>query len=249
MMHFLNKKFPLNIGFARNRLFTMMSLKLPGILCSIIIFFLQFSCISNNQNIEKGRASLRLGDYSMAIRFFEDVLSHDPENYDARIGMGKALIQQSSAKNNDSTLWSKALTHLEAARSIRPESNVEPLLSEAWIIHARDLLNSTDTIAALKALSRALDLNPRTVEALNLTGIIYFKLGKPDKSQILFRRALAIDTTKSFTYFNIGMVKWSIHDVKGAHRAWFRAVQLAPQDKDIVYWYSVAEATLRESEQ
>jgi len=234
-------------NFDSHRSFTVMRSIAIRILCGIILLFSQFSCTSNNRSIEKGLASLRLGDYSMAIHFFEEVLNRDPENYDARLGMGKALIQQSSVKNNDSTTWSKALTHLEAARSIRPQSEVEPILSEAWIIHARSLLNGNDTLAALKALSRAIDLNPRTVEALNLTGIIYFKLGEPDKAQILFNRALAIDTTKSFTYFNLGMVKWAARDFEGAHRTWFKAVQLAPQDKDIVYWYSVAETKLRET--
>jgi tetratricopeptide (TPR) repeat protein len=202
---------------------------------------------SVRRDIEKGEASLRLGDYSMAIKFFEEVLNSDPENFNARLGMGKALIQQASARNNDSASWLRAITHLEAARSLRPESKIEPLLSDAWIIHARKLLDKKDTIAALNSLARAIDFNPFAVEALNLTGIVYFKIGEPDKARILFGRALAIDTTKPFTYFNMGMVNWFQHDYDGARRSWFRAVQLAPQDKDIVYWYSAADRKVRES--
>jgi tetratricopeptide (TPR) repeat protein len=204
------------------------------------------SCSTSvNRNIEKGEASLRLGDYTMAIHFFDDVLNRDPENFSARIGMGKALIQQASAKNNDSSTWNRALTHLEAARSLRPQCNVEPLLSDAWIVHARMLLDKKDTISALNSLARAIDLAPSAVEALNLAGIIYFRIGEPDKALTLFSRALAADTSKSFTYFNIGMVKWFQCDYEGARRLWFRAVKLAPQDKDIVYWYSVADKKVK----
>jgi len=206
-----------------------------------ISFVCQISCTSNKRIIEKGEASLRLGDYAMAIRFFDEVLSRDPEHFDARLGMGKALIQQASAHNNDSAAWNRALTHLEAARSIKPQSPIEPLLSDSWIIRARMFLDGRDTIAALNALSRAIDLCPKNIEALNLAGIIYFKIGESDKARALFERALAIDTSKPFTYFNLGMVLWSVHDKDGAHRAWFKAVQLAPQDRDIVYWFSIAE--------
>jgi tetratricopeptide (TPR) repeat protein len=211
----------------------------------VIISFSQFSCQTNHRSIEKGELSLRLGDYLMAIRFFDEVLSRNPENFDARLGMGKALIQQASAKHHDSLTWSKALTNLEAARSIRPESNIEPLLCEAWTIHSQMLLRTSDTNASLNALSRAIEYNPRAVEALNSAGIIYFRLGELEKASILFNRALMADTSRPFTYFNIGMIRWSIQDVKGANEAWFKAVQLAPGDKDIVYWYAASEKKLR----
>ena len=111
------------------------------------------------------------------------------------------------------------------------------------------MLGNYDTINALGSLSRAIDLNPRSIEALNLAGIIYFRMGESEKARILFNRALAADTSQPFTHFNIGMVRWASHDVRGAHNAWFRALQLAPQDKDIIYWYSMAEKRLQETKQ
>ncbi|MBN1306319.1 MAG: tetratricopeptide repeat protein [Chitinispirillaceae bacterium] len=220
-----------------------------GISLFTVFSLLFISCVSDSRSIEKGEASLRLGDYSMAIRFFDEVLHRNPENFEARLGMGRALIQQASLKNADSTLWGKALTHLEAARTIRPESDIDTLLSEAWLVNARRLLNRCDTINALNSISRAIDLGPRSIEALNLAGIIYFRIGEPDKARILFDRALVADTSRPFTHFNIGMVRWAVHDIRGARDAWFRALQLAPTDKDIVYWYSMAEKKLKESEQ
>jgi tetratricopeptide (TPR) repeat protein len=209
---------------------------------------MHLSCVSDSHSIGKGEASLRLGDHAGAISFFKEVLRRDPESFEARLGMGKALIQQASQENTDSTLWRKALTHLEAARTIRPESGIDTLLSEAWLIHARRLLGNSDTINALNALSRAIDLQPQGIEALTLTGITYFKMREPDKAQLLFNRALVADTLRPYTHFNIGMIRWAVNDVRGAHHAWFRALQLAPQDKDIVYWFTVAEKKLQESE-
>lgn len=196
-------------------------------------------------SIEKGESSLRLGDYSMAINFFKDVLSKDPENFPARLGMGKALIQMAAAQNADSPVWQEAIIHLEAARTLNPASSIEPLLSEAWVIQARKKLEKTDTIAALHALSRSIDYNTGSIDALNLAGIIYFRIGEPVKSRVLFDRALSVDTLQAFTHFNMGMLRWSQGDFSGAHRAWLRALRLAPDDKDVVYWYSVADKMVR----
>lgn len=206
------------------------------------------TCSSDSHRIKKGEASLRLGDHAMAIGFFDEVLHHNPENFDARLGMGKALIQQASCNSNDSVLWADALTHLEAARSLRPQNDIDPLLSESWIINARRLIDNKDTINALGSLSRAIDLHPGSVEALNLAGIIYFRRNDVDKAHILFNRALAADSTRSYTWFNIGMLQWAVKEVRGAHAAWFKALEISPQDKDILYWYSVAEKTLQETD-
>lgn len=209
-----------------------------------LLIFSQLSCTSNSREIEKGEASLRLGDFTMAKRFFEGVLQTDPENYRARVGMGKSLIQEASSRGGDSLLWSRALTHLEAARSLRPEAKIEPLISDAWLVQARFVLDRRDTLNALKALSRAIDLNPKAVEALNLAGIIYFRMGEPQKANTLFEHALVTDTLNPYTYFNMGMVNWAASDFRDAHKFWFKALSLAPEDKDILYWYAIAQKKL-----
>ncbi len=213
---------------------------------ALSVIFTIISCSSDSsRSIEKGESSLRLGDYSMAIKFFDQVLNDDPENFSARLGMGKALIQKASAQNCDSLIWSNAITHIEAARTLNPQSNIEPLLSDAWMVHARKKLEVRDTIGALNSLSRSIDYNHKSIEALNLAGIIYYRIGDPSKSSILFKRALSIDTLKPFTHFNIGMLCWSQNDFACAHDAWFKALTLAPEDKDIVYWYSIAEKKVK----
>ncbi len=214
---------------------------------SMIVSLLHFSCISD-RDIGKGEVCLRLGDYTGAAAFFGEVLHRNPDSFSARLGLGKALLQQASLKNADSTLWSGALTHFEAARTIRPGGAVDTLLSEVWIVNGRRLLNRSDTIEALASLSRAIDLNPRSIEALNLTGIIYFRMGELEKARILFNRSLMTDTSRPFVHFNIGMVHWAADDLPGAYRSWFKALQLAPRDKDIVYWYTMAEKKLEERE-
>ncbi|MFP4162764.1 MAG: tetratricopeptide repeat protein [Chitinispirillaceae bacterium] len=231
--------------------FTLKEKKRFTTTCAVIISTLvsfQVFCSSSSRDIEKGEASLRLGDFTMARHFFEDVLERDPENYRARLGVGKSLIQQASSRGGDSLIWSRALTHLEAARSLKPEAGVEPLLSDAWLVQARYILGRKDTLKALEALSRAIDLNPDAVEALNLAGIVYFRLGEPKKAQTLFDLSLATDSLNAFTHFNMGMVNWAAEQVQEAHKHWFKALSLEPDDEDILYWYAVAQSRLEDKE-
>ena len=201
-----------------------------------------------DRSIEKGNTSLQLGDYEMAISFFQQVLRKDPRSYDARLGMGKALIQRAVDHADDTTSWRHALTHLEAARTLRPEEDIGSLLAEAWTVHARSLLGAGDTIEALSGLARAIEHNPGSVEPLNLAGIVYFKIGDANKAEALFRKAVDLDTEHPSGYFNLGMVYWRRGRLADARGYWLKALKLAPDDEDILYWFALAEKQLREEQ-
>jgi Flp pilus assembly protein TadD len=193
-------------------------------------------------SVDKGFVSLQLGDYTMAQTFFSAVLSHKPNHYEARLGMGKALLQQAATQHEDTLLWRQALIHLEAARTLRPQQeHIDGLLSEVWALHGRHLLDGGDTLASLSALSRAIELQPRSVEPLNLVGIIYFRMGDEAKAEVLFNKAATLDTLHPSAPFNLGMMRWSQGDVLGAREQWLRALKCAPRDEDILYWFALAQ--------
>ncbi|MBD3393496.1 MAG: tetratricopeptide repeat protein [Chitinivibrionales bacterium] len=201
-------------------------------------------------NVDKGETSLRLGDYPAAIEFFEEELKRHPDSYEARLGLGKAMLQKSVDAGGDSALWKRGLMHLEAARTLAPSEqaeHIEQLLSEAWAHHARSLLSGGDTLASLSALSRAIEYQPSGIEPLNLAGVIYFRLGDARKATALFERAVEIDSTHPSAHFNLGMVRFKAGDITAAHAHWLRALKLSPQDEDILYWFALAEKELREA--
>ncbi len=209
-----------------------------------ILFPVLLGCGSDP--VRKGRTALALGDYVMAKSFFAGRLQQKPDCYPARLGMGKALIQEAAALATDSS-WRRALTHLEAARTINPQSpEVIELLGEAWSVHARNRLESGDTLQALSALGKAIEYSPFSVEPLNLAGIVYYRLGDPDKAVTLFRKAIAVDSSNASAYFNLGMVYWQQNNHQMAHTQWLHALENDPADDDIVYWFALAEKSLHQ---
>jgi Flp pilus assembly protein TadD len=199
-----------------------------------------------DSNVEKGAACLQLGDYVMAQNFFAKALARDPRNYDARVGMGKALLQRAVDNRNDTVSWREACRHLAAARTLRPSTSLNGLLSQVWSERSRVLIDHGDTLSALQALIHAIEYDPQRVEPLNTAGIIYFRMGEVEKSKTLLSKALSLDSTNITVLFNYGMVRWYAGDLAGAHDLWLKTLKRTPQDKTVLYWFALAEIKLRE---
>jgi tetratricopeptide (TPR) repeat protein len=212
----------------------------------VVVCALAVGC--SRDAIDKGYACLQLGDYAMAIEFFDRELHKNPRDFDARLGMGKALLQKAASEPADTGAWGRALTHLEAARTLDPHQRLTPLLSEAWLYRARSLFQGHDTLEGLSALSRAIEYDPKRLEAINLAGIIYSRIGAIKKSQALFSRAVAIDSSHPTSHFNLGMAYWQRQRYDSAHVHWMAALRLDPDDEDALYWFAVSEQVLREGE-
>jgi tetratricopeptide (TPR) repeat protein len=209
---------------------------------SLILLIVFAGC--RNRNLEKGDICLRLGDYPSAIAFFSDEVKRHPDSYEARLGLGKALVQK--ACDADTSAWKNACIQLEAARTLSPATDIKALLGEVYLERACQLLSLRDSIAALDALSRAIEYNNRSIEPVNLAGIIYFRMGEVDKSEMLFKKAVGLDSTNAAANFNLGMVCWQAKRYKDAHAQWLLALAASPGDKDMLYWFALAEKKLRE---
>ncbi len=206
---------------------------------------MMFGCQSSN--IEKGAICLSLGDYPMAIEFFDREVRAQPDNYDARVGLGKAFLQKAVDNKRDTASWKQALIHIEAARTLKPDTLTVKLLSQIWAEYSLRLFSTGDTIPALEALSSALQYDPENVELINRTGILYFWLGYAEKAMVLFQKAVVQDTLHANSYFNLGMVYWSNNATVKARDTWLHALSLDSEDEDILYWFARAEKKIREN--
>jgi tetratricopeptide (TPR) repeat protein len=198
-----------------------------------------------NSNLDKGNICLRLGDYPAAISFYSEEVKDHPDSYLGRLGLGKALLQK--ACDDDTSAWKSALVQLEAARTLSPAADLGSLLAEVYLQHAHQLLDAKDTVAALDALSRSMELDKTAIEPLNLAGIIYYRIGEIDKSEVLFSKAVGLDSTNASARFNLGMTYWQSGRTRQAHAQWLAALAASPRDKDMLYWFALAEKKLRET--
>lgn len=199
--------------------------------------------------VERGIDCLRLGDYAMAKSFFNEQLRREPTHFDARVGMGKALLQEARARDGDTARWREALVHLQAARSIESREFLFPLLSEAWFLYARAMLRAHDTVAALTALTFSLDNQPDNTAALNLAGILYAGYGRTSVAESSFVRALNIDSSNTDILFNLGLLCWYRGDYECSVSYWRRLAELDSTDTRVRRRLELARRRTKETAQ
>jgi tetratricopeptide (TPR) repeat protein len=197
-----------------------------------------------NDLIEMGSRNLALGDYNRAIVLFSKAVDSDPESYNARLGLGKSLLQQIAALGNSGDeLWNSCLINLEVAETLKPGSGVDTILSIAWYQRAQVLVKRRDTTMALHALMRSIQLDGKNVKTLNTAGILYFGKGERSKAYSMFSLAMQLDSLSITGPFNCGLVAWSEDDCPNALGIWRHALQRFPDDRELLYWTALAEKT------
>ncbi len=192
-------------------------------------------------SVKRGFQSLELGDYDMAIGFFNEQLHRNPRDFQARVGMGKALLQKSYANSQDTVLWHQALVQLQAARSIENHDYLNSLLKDAWITYGRKKLSAADTMSALIALTFALDYDPSSSEALNLSAIIFSSFGLIQKAESLFTVASSNHITDKDLLFNLGILHFHRKEYAEALRIWKSEVLFDSSDTELWQWIDLAE--------
>jgi tetratricopeptide (TPR) repeat protein len=206
-----------------------------------IILSAAVACDTTDALLEKGALNLTLGDYRRARACFETAVDKRPASAAARLGLGKALLQQAAAQPRDSALIIDCLTQFEAARTLKPDHEIETLSSAAWFRRANGLLTAGDTLACLQALSRSISLNPLSISPLNLAGILYFHRGEREKALNLFKKATAIDSSSVSGHFNAGLVYWTDSNYTAAYDCFFKAARHSPGDREILLWAARAK--------
>lgn len=207
---------------------------------AIILLFLLFTACRQSL-IERGNICLALGDYAMAMDFFRRHLDGRPDSFEARLGLGKSLLQKYVDSGGDQTSWQNAMTQLEACQTLRPDAPLGRLMSDAYLERSQRYLSQADTINALSTVSLAIDHNPDNVESLILAGILAYRGGFGQKSAVLFQKALALDSLNVAALFNLGMIYWDQSDYVIARDHLIMALEISPDDKDILEWFALAD--------
>lgn len=82
---------------------------------------------------------------------------------------------------------------------------------------------------AVEWYQRALELDPKNVDARTDLGTAYFRLGRPQDALREYRKSLEIDPTHQPTMFNAIVVNLDgVHNVAAAQQAWERLHKLNP---------------------
>jgi tetratricopeptide (TPR) repeat protein len=214
-----------------------------NIISFVLILFL-FSC--SNRSIELGNKNLVLGDYQRAVHLFSTAVDRNPNSFDARLGLGKALLQQLGAGSQNDELWNGCIINLEAARTLNTSAEVEKLLSAAWNQRAAYKLELKDSTGAIHSLLKSIEYDKSNIKSLNLAGILYYNRNEFKKALSMFSLVTHFDSLSPTGDFNKGMIYWAGGDCKSAKSAWKSALGKSPLSSDLSYWIALSDSTCPE---
>jgi Flp pilus assembly protein TadD len=209
-----------------------------------LILVVTLSC--KDRTISTGQRNLELGDYQRAIGLFSTAVDKKPNSFEARLGLGKALLQQLGAGPQNDELWNGCIINLEAARTLNTSAEVEKLLSAAWNQRAAFMLEVKDTSKAIHSLLKSIEYDKTNIRSLNLAGILYFNRNEFKKALSMFSIVTHFDSSSPTGYFNTGMIYWASGDCKNARTAWKNARGRSSASSDLSYWISLTDSTCPE---
>lgn len=189
---------------------------------------------------EKGRICLEQGDWERACRFYGEAVDRDPSDLEARLGLGKALLQKSQALEADhrdkTGDWDAAVKELTIATAMRQDTGVASALYMARLQAAHALARDGDTAATLGRLEDLVKAWPGRTAARNFEAVLRYRRGEYEKALGLFQENVRLDSGDVSAAFNLGLL--CLHTGRPALATDYllKAARLSPKDPEILYW-------------
>jgi tetratricopeptide (TPR) repeat protein len=170
---------------------------------------------------EQADAALSDGDYVEAARLFEEILSAEPENVPAWIGMGDAYGEMGE--------WD----HAEPA--FAEASRLEPQSFDAQFGHGLALQMLNRVIEAVAAYHRALTIDPMSSEASLGVATSYLQLDEPQHAVPFAERAVELDPDDGRAWVSLGAAAEQVGDHERALDAYLAASERLEASPELKY--------------
>ena len=166
------------------------------------------SAVPPNINSQLRTASQLMvgGKYPEAVEVFKQVIAVAPNNVDALAGMGMALGRQQKLDDAD-TQFNRVL-ELDANNPVAHCGKAMTLLSRLQSTNESDKKQrKTYLKEAGRECNKALDADPRVVEAHYLLGKVYKEEGRLDRAEQAFAGACKLDPKYANAWAYLGLVQ------------------------------------------
>jgi Tfp pilus assembly protein PilF len=128
----------------------------------------------------------------------------------------------------------------DAETALREITRLNPREHFAWALLARVAVERGDAEVAAELARRALDLDRKNADYLNLLGVAFVELGRYDDALAMLRRSLRERPASAEAHYNIGKVLEKSGELIGARDAFARAATIDPRYPGARYMHARA---------
>lgn len=155
---------------------------------------------SAEEALAEADAYLKVGRVGEAASLYEQVLEHDPDSFEANLGMGIALMTMEEANFQNQRDYTRIRHHFETASEARPE-DPRPYVYLGTISH-----DEKDYAAAIRHLSTAARLDAGNAEVHELLGLSLAETDRTGEAKTELKKALGIDPSLAEANLELGKI-------------------------------------------
>jgi tetratricopeptide (TPR) repeat protein len=163
----------------------------------------------------KGQKALKKGDYPTAEKIFRDLLTKEPRDSEARLGLSFALLKQRNLQG----------AYDNAARVIM----IEPLSARAHALMGASILGAGEFRLSVEEFRTALSLDEKEAMAVAGLAMVDFYENRVASCLAGLRRAVNLDPDEPDYIFNLGQAAARNERYKEAADAYERFLLIAPK--------------------
>ncbi len=179
--------------------------------------------------LEEGDEHRRAGRYAEAEKNYIEIISLDPKNVSAYIGLGKAYFNQDKWKETE-----------EVARHV--VESLDSIAELAWAFLGRSLKAQGKWADAAAAFKQAIKVNPKMAKRWIDLGDCYREMGGVAEAIVAFRKAAEIEPNNPRVLDQLIEISIISGDKRLAREAFLQLQSANPENQKLVEW----EARIRE---
>jgi tetratricopeptide (TPR) repeat protein len=203
-------------------------------LCLLLIFLSLPGCLSpENQHVRNGDYYFEQEDWTLAISEYEKALAINPE-----IDISTKLAASYLNRAIDFTYrrqWASAIEDIEKAQGLSPDIGLPEVLINAYLGIADDFTLAGDWREARKYYKTALEIDSKSVHALNNLGHILCRQGFYEEALTYLDEAIMLDSENKNAYINRFEVLISLDYLDSAMLDANELIELYPESIDGYY--------------
>lgn len=169
----------------------------------------------------KGVTNAQAGNFSAAIKYFQEVIENSPSHIGAYYNLGNVY---------------RDIGHIDEAVSCYKKTlQLNPNYAEAYINLGILFRVKGNIDLELSCYQKAIQINPNAIGAYYNLGHAYREIGRFDEALICYRKVLQLDPNNVNAYMNLGLVlriKGRHHETKDCYQ---KVIELNPNDAN-AHW-------------
>lgn len=206
-------------------------------------------CACVDEDVSRGNAALRIGDYDRAISSFNKALDQDPAHRDARYGLALAYFAVAESEEQLGSVtfesWSRTAREFEILSQVDSSGKIDANYSSCLFYLARATMMKNGKTDVLHLLDRSLQLDSLNYFSYNLKALILAGLGRQEEAKKIFIYIVTKEPKFASAYLNLGNIYWGEGDVESAWDIWSMGHEALPKDGALARWTKVAEDALK----